>query len=567
MSRVSDESYRTSDWRVIPSLLVGLVVLFGGLYVAAYLATDDRVPRNTTVAGVPIGGMTEADARARLADRLSALAERPVTLEANDGQVRLVPTAAGLHVDVAASLAQTGAGRSWKLARMWNYLAGGRDYPAVVTVDDATLTDAVQKVAAQLDQPPVEGGVTFRDGEAFGSDPSDGSAVDQPAAARALRAAFLGDTVVLDLPTRPSPPQVSRRDVSRAMSSFANPAMAAGVTYSFAGHDVRLSPDRFDSALSMVVQDGRLVPHLDGQRLLSLVGPALREYDRPPVDASMRIVAGHPQVVPGRDGRTFDAQDVTGSFLGLLTRRDEQRRHVVRAVAEPPRVTPEKVASWQIGEPVAEFAVPAPHSAAAAANLRHAVALVDGTVVRPGGTFSFNQTVGPRTPGNGFAAAASYVDGAQTDDDGGVGPLATALFNAAYLAGLDDLEHTPHASYLPGYPLGRDAGVAYQLADLRFGNATPYGVLVQAWTGGGRVHVRLWSTPYWDVTVDTSPQADVTAPGVQHLGGGAGCVRRPGTPGFDVEVTRTFRRHGQPEIDHTDRLRTHYLPVDTVLCS
>ena len=272
---MSNASYRTNDWRVIWSLLLGLVLLFGGLYVAAYLVTDDRVPRGTTVAGVPIGGMTAVDARARLADRLGALAERPVTLKANDSQVRLVPTQAGMHVDVEASLAQAGAGRSWKLSRMWNYLAGGRDYAAVITVDDAALREAVRQAAEQLDQPATNGAITFRDGEAFSTDPADGSAVDQPAAARALRDAFLGDGIVLELPTRPSAPQVSRRDVSQAMSSFANPAMAAGVTLTFAGHDLLLRPDRFDTALSMVAEDGRLVPRLDDERLLALVGPDL----------------------------------------------------------------------------------------------------------------------------------------------------------------------------------------------------------------------------------------------------------------------------------------------------
>ena len=66
MSRDRDP-YRTNDRRVIPWLLLGLVLLFGGVYLAAYAVTGDRVPRGATVAGVHIGGMEPAGARAALA--------------------------------------------------------------------------------------------------------------------------------------------------------------------------------------------------------------------------------------------------------------------------------------------------------------------------------------------------------------------------------------------------------------------------------------------------------------------------------------------------------------------
>ena len=61
--------------KVVVWLLLGLVVLFGGLYVAAHYAAGDKVPRNTTVAGVRIGGHPQDEAaerlRAGLADRVA----------------------------------------------------------------------------------------------------------------------------------------------------------------------------------------------------------------------------------------------------------------------------------------------------------------------------------------------------------------------------------------------------------------------------------------------------------------------------------------------------------------
>ena len=51
--------------RLVFFLVVGLVLLLAGGYVAAYLAAGDKVPRGTTVAGVDIGGLTPAAACVR----------------------------------------------------------------------------------------------------------------------------------------------------------------------------------------------------------------------------------------------------------------------------------------------------------------------------------------------------------------------------------------------------------------------------------------------------------------------------------------------------------------------
>ena len=63
---------------------------------------------------------------------------------------------------------------------------------------------------------------------------------------------------------------------------------------------------------------------------------------------------------------------------------------------------------------------------------------------------------------------------------GGVSQSATTTFNAAFFAGLKDVEHRPHGLYINRYPAGREATVFWPDLDLRFKNDTEYGVLVQA---------------------------------------------------------------------------------------
>ena len=89
--------------------------------------------------------------------------------------------------------------------------------------------------------------------------------------------------------------------------------------------------------------------------------------------------------------------------------------------------------------------------------------LIDGTVLKPGETFSLNDTVGERTAENGFVKGFIIENGIFKEDyGGGVSQSATTTFNAAFFAGLEDVEHKPHSFYIDRYPVGPrgDGGLA-----------------------------------------------------------------------------------------------------------
>ena len=83
-------------------------------------------------------------------------------------------------------------------------------------------------------------------------------------------------------------------------------------------------------------------------------------------------------------------------------------------------------------------------------------------MLKPGDTFSLNDIVGERTAANGFTKGFIISDGVFTEDfGGGVSQVATTTFNAAFFAGLEDVEHKPHSFYIDRYPVGREATVAW----------------------------------------------------------------------------------------------------------
>ena len=108
----------------------------------------------------------------------------------------------------------------------------------------------------------------------------------------------------------------------------------------------------------------------------------------------------------------------------------------------------------------------------------------NGVLIKPGETFSFNQTLGDVSSKTGYQQAYIIKDGATIlGDGGGVCQVSTTLFRAILNAGLPIIERQPHA-YRVGYyeqdsPPGLDATVYSPHPDLRFKNDTPGHLLIQ----------------------------------------------------------------------------------------
>ena len=552
--------------RVVLLMLLGLALLCGAGYAAAYFAAGDKVPRGTTVAGVEIGGRSPEAAEAALRAGLADRENQPITVtDGAGGTVQLVPEEVGLSVDYAASVAAAGGERSWSPGRLWDYWAGGEDHDAVINADGA-----LDNLAGRLGTPARNGDVRFRRGEIVVVDPRPGEGFDPEATYQALQDVYLDADPELELPTVVVEPEIDDADVQQALDSFANPAMSAPVTLVFGDSPVTLHPADFADALGMRAENGELVPDLDEQELIRLVDAGVSDRGAP-VDATVALRNGTPHVVPAKPGVTYDPTDVSDAFLELVTRADDRQMKVRATVAEP-EFTTKDARALKIREQVSTFTTYYPYAEYRNTNIGRAAELVDGTVLKPGETFSLNDTVGERTRENGFTEGFIISDGIFKEDlGGGVSQMATTTFNAMFFAGLKDVEHKPHSFYIDRYPVGREATVAWGAVDLRFKNDTPYGVLIHATvqpstpSAQGVVTVSMYSTKYWDISTTTSDRYNFRSPDTRTLTT-PDCYPNTGYDGFDVDVTRTFRRHGSDDVARTEKFHTSYIPSDTVVC-
>jgi vancomycin resistance protein YoaR len=557
--------------RVVLLMILGLVVLFGGAYVGAYYFAGDKVPRGSTVAGVNIGGRTPEKAVTLLQRGLEPDQGTPIRVTVGSTTRQVRPAQAGLGVDYKASVDAVGAGRSWSPARLWDYYTGGDDLDPVVTVDDAKMTAALARLAAGSGTAPVDGGVQFVDGRVKVTAATDGQGIDPAAAREALTAAYLSDTPEVDLDLVPMDPDIDQDDVQAALNSFANAAVSGPVTLLFDKSPVKLQPADYSSVLSMQAENGVLVPRLDADGLARIVDRHISKHDAA-VDATVKLVDGKPKVVPAKPGVRFDAQDISDAFLDVVVQEPGERELKVKATVADAAFTTADARALGIKRRVSTFTTYFPYAEYRNTNIGRAAELVNGTILKPGETFSLNGAVGERTRENGFTEGFIISDGIFKEDlGGGVSQMATTTFNAMFFAGLKDVEHKTHSFYIDRYPVGREATVAWGAVDLRFQNDTQYGVLISAHvtpstvSTQGVVTVSMYSTKVWDITTSASARYNYTSPATRTLTT-ADCYPNTGYDGFDIDVTRFFRKAGESALDHKEVMHTRYTPSDTVIC-
>lgn len=109
---------------------------------------------------------------------------------------------------------------------------------------------------------------------------------------------------------------------------------------------------------------------------------------------------------------------------------------------------------------------------------------INGVLIPPGGTFSFNQTVGDISTLTGYKQAYVIKDGKTVlGDGGGICQVSSTLFRAAMAAGLPIVERRGHSYrvsyYEQGASVGLDATVYAPTTDFKFKNDTPGHILIQ----------------------------------------------------------------------------------------
>ncbi|MEU5977696.1 VanW family protein [Streptomyces sp. NPDC047315] len=560
--------------RIHPAAVAsGAVVLgAGALYVTGLLVTGDEVPKGTTVRGVDIGGLSESAAKQKLDQQLQGIASAPLPVKIGDKSDNVDPAKAGLSFDTAETAALAARSDKDPLTVVGNlFTSGGGKVEPVVNADEDRTRAALEELAKKHDRKVREGSITFAKGEAKQVEPLSGQSLDVADSVDAVRTAFTGSKPgPTALPVKETAAKIGAAEIDRAMNEFARPAMSGSVTLTTASGRITISPSTLGKHLTMAPgKDDRLAPKLNGAALLKdpRIAPQLAAATNEATDATLRLNGGKVEVVAdGKPGQEVNAKSLGDAVMPLLTKTGSAARTgAVATVETQPKVTAESVAKLGITEQVSSYTSTFERAEYRTKNIGRAAELINGSTIMPGETWSFNGTVGERTPENGFVDGIIILNDKYTKAaGGGVSTVATTMFNAFFFAGLKPVEYGAHSFYIERYPEGREATVAWGSLDLRFKNDSDSAIHILTSASDTEVTVTFLGTKKYDeVKAVKGPRTNVKEPGTRP---GATKDCQPQTPleGFDVTVERIFMDGGQ-EVKR-EPFKTRYTPRDEVTC-
>lgn len=212
------------------------------------------------------------------------------------------------------------------------------------------------------------------------------------------------------------------------------------------------------------------------------------EIHKEPVNA---YYSQNPYVVhPSENGMDFGITlDEAKNML-----KEEQDEYVVPLKVLYPSVTTNMIGTEAFPDLLSEFSTKyAASNKNRTTNLILAAKKINGTVLMPGETFSYNKVVGARTIQAGYKEAPIYVSGRVEDGiGGGICQITTTLYNAVVYANLDIVERSNH-QFVPSYAgPSRDATVVYGAIDFKFKNNRDYPIKITCSVSGGIANFKIW---------------------------------------------------------------------------
>jgi len=480
-----------------------LPLVFYGAFWGVY---RERILPGVRVVNMDVGGMSRDEAMRNLASLETdfvgqgsidlSIVETATAAAGTNFEVNLDDL--GIKYDPEATVDEAisyGRGGGWvnNLQQQWLALDQGVRFEHKPQIDEQRWTDFVSTVSAQVNKPGVEASVRWVDGgdgspiQVFAGE--DGTELDGEQVADKL----MGQLKALDhqpLVVALSPTQHQVSDAVVEMTRVrAEKLLERQLTLNLAVDDKSnnetwtLKPE--DIVPLMQVgggwQEDKIADYVDNLAL---------GVNREPQNALFKFESGKvTEFAPGLNGVTLEQKTTKDNILKALEKletADEDQNVEVVAQLTPPELSTPDVNSLGIKELLGHGDSTFFHSIAGRI---HNVALtanrLNGVLVPPGETFSFNQTIGDVSAETGYQSAYVIKDGRTIlGDGGGVCQDSTTLFRALLDAGLPIVERQAHA-YRVGYyeqnsKPGFDATVYAPSPDLKFKNDTPGHILIQA---------------------------------------------------------------------------------------
>ncbi len=551
---------------VAGSVLGAVLALYGAL--EAYAGSG--IPRNTMVGEIAVGGLSQTEAASALTSAFVHSSGDPFQVQVADKTFALPAVERAVRVDISATLDAISHDR-------WNPIAllammRGEPILAVLNVDKSALANALTSIRQATEVPAVNAGIDLSTDLPTVIPAQAGLAIDIAGASQSIvDAALLGRSNVT-LQRVEQPAVISTLVAQKSLTDVALPAISDSITVNVAMEDGTqrssvIQASTIRSALTFVVSGALLEPKLDGLVLRKDLNAAIFDVQKFAKRAKFRVDGESITIVPSIQGYGISASSIAVDVAKVIRNGGATRTVSLHMGPITPSFTTEDAQALGITELVSSYTQRFPAAAYRTTNIGTAARYINGTMLMPGDTFSMNDTVKERTVENGYTSGWIIGPGGvfKNEMGGAVSTITTAMYNAAWFAGMKLVEHRAHSIYISRYEPGREATVSWGSFDMKFKNNLDHAVLITTKLRGTSISVYFWGTKQWEDIgsvfgpwTNQSPYSEIISTDTE-------CHDQDGMPGFHITVWRTFFKNGV-EVKR-EPYTTSYRPSPHVICA
>jgi vancomycin resistance protein YoaR len=579
----------------LPALFVlatgGLLVIMVFLTLAYQLVYLNRIYRGVQVAGINVGGMTQAEVMAAIDQRIPEYLARQVTIAYGPETWTFTGQELGMRVDVAttANAAYTTGRKGDLIADMLTHLSllrASRNIEPVILYDTGPTNRVLQDLADKINQSPQDAQLIIHpDAQIEVVKPQRGRRMNVEATQPLIEAAlFENNGQIINPIVQQILPTITDVEATRQQ---AENLIGRPLSFRFKGEtgttEWRLEREALVGLMDMTktVNDAgktefSITPNREKFRpYLEQIAAAIERESK---DARLDFNPETNQLVVLQESQEGRSLDVDATFERVMALKNSQTHQIELPVeVKAPAVSSKNLDSLGIKELVNEATTYFKGSnESRMQNIALAASQFNGVVVPPGELFSFNEHLGPVTKEAGFNESL-IIQGNRTSVGlgGGVCQVSTTAFRAAFLGGYEIAERWAHGYRVGWYETnsgpGLDATVYTPDVDFKFRNDTPYHLLIKTSSDleAGTVTFQFYSTKIGREITVTEPEK--TSP-VKH--GPPLYEKDPTLPrgvtkqvdwavdGLDVRVKRTVKEGDK--VIHEDEIFSHYEPWQAV---
>lgn len=465
------------------------IALFSALLAVAtyYHYYYNRFLPNTYIAGIYVGNKTVTQAKSSLASSVVSPKVLQIMTNTDSSSFEIPLTAINFSYDFDATI-----NNASKFALNTSVVSGIQALlqpnskivmPLMFNLDEETLNKHVDTIISQIVVDPVYPSVKLENKQVIVQKGSNGKTADKQLLVNQIKENLsVANIQTLFISTKFIDPTLTDEQAENYKQEAAR----------YIGESIDLVSQDY----THIITDAQIIELLEEdntwneEKLATIIDEVKRNVNREPQD-SVFVFENNKvkEFTPSKDGLEVKTEDLKSeilSKLNQLTTTEDLVAVNIPVIATQPKVSNSEVNDLGIKELIGRGTSTFKGSISSRVyNIALASSRINGSLIKPGETFSFNNALGDVSKLTGYKEAYVIKDGRTVlGDGGGVCQVSTTFFRAAMDAGLPIAERRGH-SYRVGYyeqdaGPGLDATVYAPTTDLKVVNDTPGHILVQA---------------------------------------------------------------------------------------